>query len=170
MPTNFYMFFVAGLIPLLIGAVYYHPRVLGSAWMRASGVTEARIRTGNMALIFGMVYVASVVLSFFLSGIVIHQGAAAQSMFPEAMEVGSEAHADLVAYTAAYGDRFRTFGHGFMHGLLTAVFFVLPIIAIIALFERRSSRYTFIHFGYWAITLGLVGGLLCATLEYAVPG
>ena len=39
MAFNWLALFVAALIPLLIGFVYYHEAVFGKTWMRESGVT-----------------------------------------------------------------------------------------------------------------------------------
>jgi hypothetical protein len=63
-----------------------------------------------------------------------------------------------------YGRNFRTFKHGAFHGVLTAIFLALPVIGILALFERKSFKYVAIHTGYWILTLGLMGGVICAFL------
>jgi hypothetical protein len=84
------------------------------------------------------------------------------------MESGS---AEMIAFNdlmTQYGGNFRTFGHGAGHGVMFTVLFVLPLIAINALFERRGWKYIFIHTGFWLINLALMGGLLCATLVYPV--
>lgn len=166
MPTNFYMFFVTALIPMLVGAVYYHPKVLGNAWMKTNGFTLESLEGANMMKIFGLSYVLSVLLSFILSGMVIHQSGAFSMMAPEVFESGSAAQQDFNALMVKYGASERSFGHGAFHGVFTAICFVLPIIGINALFERRGWKYTFIHFGYWAISLLLMGGLLCQSLNY----
>ena len=170
MPANFYMLFVAALIPLVIGAIYYHPKVLGKAWMKTNGFENSDLEGGNMPLIFGLTFLFSVLMAFTLSSIVIHQAAVLSMFMPEAMVLGSE---DQVAYNdlmVLYGDRFRTFGHGAIHGTMLTLFFVFPLIAINALFERRGWKYIFIHSGFWLINLILMGGLLCATLKYATLG
>mgnify|MGYP000031247068 CR=1 FL=1 len=45
---------VASLVTLLIGFIWYHPNVFGTAWMRAEGLTDEELKKGNMALIFGL--------------------------------------------------------------------------------------------------------------------
>ena len=45
---------------------------------------------------------------------------------------------------------------------LAALFVALPIIGINALFERKSAKYVALHLGYWAISLALMGGVICA--------
>jgi hypothetical protein len=38
----------------------------------------------------------------------------------------------------------------------------MPTLGILSLFERKSFKYVAIHVGYYLITLGLMGGLVCA--------
>lgn len=63
---------------------------------------------------------------------------------------------------ADYGDAFRYFKHGALHGLMTGIFFALPITAINALFEQKSWKYILINAGYWMVTLTIMGGIICA--------
>jgi len=44
----------AALSTFVVGFVYYHPKVLGTAWMNAEGLTEEQLQKGNMAKIFGL--------------------------------------------------------------------------------------------------------------------
>ena len=36
-----------------------------------------------------------------------------------------------------------------------------PILAINAMFERKTVKYIAINTGYWVVTLALMGGILC---------
>lgn len=167
MPDNYWMFFIAAFIPIVVGFVWYHPKVFGAAWMRLNGFSEEDLAGGNMGLILGLSFLLGTFLSFGLSGLVIHQGNVFQMMMPDIMESGSAAQAQFNELMAQYGTSHRGFGHGALHGGLAAVLFALPFIAINSLFERRGGKYIMIHFGYWFLTLVLMGGLLCETLEYA---
>ena len=167
MPTNAYMFLVAGLIPMLVGFVYYNPKVVGGMWMKTNGFSEKDLEGGNMALIFGLSYLFSVLIAFILSGMVIHQVGAFSMMAPEVFESGSAAQKQFNELMVQYGNTGRSFGHGALHGGIVTVFFVLPLIAINSLFERRGWKYILIHVGYWLICLMLMGGLICSTLKYA---
>ncbi len=166
MPSNFYMFFVAGLIPLLVGFVYYNPKVFGNAWMKSLGYTEEDLTGANMGLIFLFSYLFACMLAFILSSMVIHQTQVFSMMFPDIFESGSAAQENFKALMDTYGDRHRSFGHGAAHGLMAALFIVLPIMGTNALFERRSWKYIGINFFYWLICLALMGGLLCQTLTF----
>jgi len=118
---NFPILFAAALIPMVIGAAWYHPKVLGNAWMKASGVTEQQAKSGNMVLIFGLAFLFSFFLAFALYGLSIHQTGIAQ-LFGTA-PAGSEEQALLTSVMEKYGDRHRTFGHGALHGGIGAIVF-----------------------------------------------
>ena len=167
MPTNFYMYFITALIPLLIGSIYYHPKVVGNAWMKVNQFTEKDLEGANMIAILGLSYFLGIMISFAFGGVVVHQTGAAQMMIPGLLESGSETQTLFNSLMTTYGDHHRSFGHGAIHGVLFTILFVLPIIAINALFERRGGKYIMIHFIYWMITLVLIGGVLCKTLQWA---
>ena len=163
MEFNWYMIFVAALIPMIVGFIYYHPKAMGNIWMRVSEVTEEKLKTGNMAAIFGLSYLLSVFLSVALMGSVIHQ-MSILGMFegvPGLGEAGSDVQNYLDDMMDKYGNNHRNFRHGMVHGGFLTVVFALPIIAINAMFERRGWKYIWTHFGYWFITLMLMGGVLC---------
>jgi hypothetical protein len=65
------------------------------------------------------------------------------------------------AMMAVHGEDFRTFRHGVFHGILAGIFIALPIIGTNALFERKSTKYILINAGYWIVTLGVMGGIIC---------
>ena len=170
MPTNFYMYFVTALIPLAVGAFYYNDKVLGKAWMETNGFSSEDLEGANMAVIFGVSFLMSVLLSFTMAGVSIHQTGVAQVLFGAMGEGNQDVINDFNAFMGKYGDVHRTFGHGALHGAFYTIFAVLPVIAINSLFERRGWKYILIHTGYWLITLTIMAGVLCKTLEWAPIG
>jgi hypothetical protein len=166
MPINWWLFFVAGIIPLAVGFVWYGNMGFGRKWMSLNGFTEESLKDGNMGLLFGLSYVFSVFIAFIMSSMVIHQGGVFGTMMPDVMESGSAAQQQFNDLMAQYGNNFRDFKHGALHGAMITVFFAFPLIAINALFERRGWPYILIHSGYWLVCLILIGGLLCSMLEY----
>ena len=68
---------VAAVSAMVVGFVWYNPKVFGNAWMTAAGITEAQIKGTN------------------------------------------------------------------------------------ALFERKGAMYILINAGYWIVTLGIMGGIVC---------
>lgn len=164
MELNFKIMVLAAIIPLLVGFVWYNPKVAGNAWMNASGLTEEQLKGANMGVIFLSTFILSVMLALSMNFVVIHQYHM-YSIFqndPGMKDPNSEVSKMIADFMAKYGTNFRTFKHGAFHGVLTSIFMALPIIAIGSLFERKSWKYIFIHLGYWMITLALMGGVICA--------
>lgn len=147
----------AAVAALLVGAVWYNPKVFGTVWMRESGMTEEKMKGGNMAKIFGFALLFAALLSLQLMQMTNHQ-------FGAIGMIGGDAEGALASYgafMADYGDAFRTFKHGAFHGTFAGIFVALPIIGTNALFERKSAKYIFINAGYWIVTLAIMGAILC---------
>lgn len=161
MEMNFLIFFAAALVPMLTGFIWYNPKVMGTVWMNASGMTEEKMKGANMGLIFGLSYVLSLLLAFGLSGIVIHQ-------FGVFSLVGGDAElfssGTAAAFMGEYGENFRTFKHGVLHGVIAGFAIALPILGTNALFERKGFKYIAVNVSYWIITMGIMGGVLCQWL------
>ncbi|MFH4963832.1 DUF1761 domain-containing protein [Gaetbulibacter sp. M235] len=157
MEMNFLAILVAAISALVVGFIWYNPKVFGNAWMQAAGMTEEQIKGGNMAKIFGLALLFAFMLAFILQPIVIHQYGALSL-------VGGDPTKGLPSYTAFmadYGDVFRSFKHGALHGFISGLFIALPIIGTNALFERKSAKYIFINSGYWIVTLTVMGAIIC---------
>ena len=163
MIPNMLVVALAALVPLVMGFLYYNPKVFGNAWMKAAGVTQEQIEKGNKAVIFGSALVLSFLLSFFLFTLVVHQ-TDYYSLFasdPGFMEEGSDVMNNIAAFMETNGNRFRTFKHGALHGSMVGVFIALPILVTNGLFEAKSWKYGLINAFYWIITLAIMGGILC---------
>ena len=154
---------LAALVPMIIGFIYYNPKVLGTVWMRVSGVTEEKMKESNMALVFGLSYVLSFIMCFMLFMLVVHQ-TDVYSLYanqPGWGEEGSATMNEIASLIERLGNPFRTFGHGALHGGIIGFFIGLPILMTNGLFEGKSIKYGFVNAGYWIITLALAGGVLC---------
>ncbi len=160
---NFPVLLIAAVIPIIIGFLWYSPFLFGNAWMKQSGVSEEKLKSGNMIVILGLTFVLSLMITFVLYFLVIHQ-ASVPSIFAEDPELANKASDPsriLELVNTKYAYNYRTFKHGMLHGTITALFFALPVFGINALFERRGWRYIFIHAGFWVICLMLMGGIIC---------
>ncbi|HEX9825092.1 MAG TPA: DUF1761 domain-containing protein [Flavobacteriaceae bacterium] len=157
MEFNILAILVAAVSALVVGFIWYNPKVFGNAWMKAAGLSEEQLKGSNMAKIFALALLFAILLAFSLQGMTIHQ-MGAFSM------VGGDVENALPSYQAFmddYGDAFRTFKHGALHGVLTGIFIALPLIGTNALFERKGAKYIFINSGYWVVTFGIMGAIIC---------
>ena len=119
MHINWLAVVVAALMPMVVGFTYYHPKVLGGAWMRANGFTLESLGTGPKPVLYGVSLGLSFLLSVWLCGNVTGPG----------------------QLTAPDGHSYATFGHGAVHGVIISLFVLLPVLGTLAIFERRSWNW-----------------------------
>jgi len=160
MEMNFLSPVVAAFTTLLVGFIWYHPKVLGTLWIKEAGLTVDESQKENLFVIFGFTFVFSIFIGIIMQALTIHQFGAL-GMIGGGTKL-AEAKPSFAAFMADYGTAFRTAKHGALHGFFTGLFFAFPMIAINGLFERRSWKYIFIHSGYWIVTLTIIGAIVCA--------
>jgi len=159
MEFNILAIIAAAVSALVVGFVWYNPKVFGNAWMQAADMTEEKMKGANMGKIFGLALLFAFLLAFSMQVLVIHQ-MGAYSMIGG--QVNDATLPSFQAFMDDYGNAFRTFKHGVLHGVLSGVFIALPILGTNALFERKGAKYIFINSGYWIITMAIMGGIICA--------
>ncbi|MBL0317008.1 MAG: DUF1761 domain-containing protein [Flavobacteriales bacterium] len=128
--TNWLAVFVTALTSMIVGFIWYNPKVFGTAWMKATGLTMDDSKKSNMGLIFSLSYVCSVVVCAFLSTWV---------------------HPD---------DHLSPFMHGAFHGMMLSVFIAVPFVIQNALYETRGWKYALINASYTVVTTSIEGGIL----------
>lgn len=140
MHMNWMAIILSTITPMVIGFIYYHPKVLGGAWMRANGFSLEGMGTGPKPVL----YVVALVLSFFLS----------MWLLGNVTGPGQQ--------TAPDGHSYATFGHGMVHGVVITLMVLLPVLGTMSIFERRGWSWVFVNLGYWVVTLCIMGGILSA--------
>ncbi|MES2544885.1 MAG: DUF1761 domain-containing protein [Bacteroidota bacterium] len=157
MEINFYAVLVAALSSFVVGFIWYNPKVFGTIWMREAGMSQEQAEKGNMAKIFGLTFIYSLMIAFMMQMIVIHQ-------FGALGMVGGDptlAKPSFAAFMTDYGMAFRTFKHGALHGFMAALFIATPIICIDGLFEQKSWKYMLVKVGYWMTIMTVMGAIVC---------
>jgi Protein of unknown function (DUF1761) len=163
MNVNFAIILVAALMPLVVGFVWYNPKVLGTVWMKEAGMTEESMKGSNMVKIFGLTFVLSFFLAMSVQFMVVHQYSLYSLFAGQTIDdPNSEVGAFFKTIMDRVGNNYRTFKHGAFHGTLGGLFMSASLIGINSLFERKSFKYVAIHVGYWVITMALMGGIICA--------
>ncbi len=157
MEMNFLALAAAALSALVVGFVWYNPNVFGNAWMKAADMTEDKMKGANMAKIFILAFIFAFILAMAMQMLTIHQ-IGAMGMVGVDIENALPSYA---AFMADYGAAHRTFGHGAFHGVMSGIFVALPIIGTNALFERKGAKYILINSGYWIVTMGVMGAIVC---------
>lgn len=154
---NFLSILVSGIAALVIGMIWYNPKVFGNAWMRASGTTPDGKGASFPVMLLGS-FIYSLMIAMLLQTIVIHQVGA----FQATVDIKDVDPSVWNNYFEAYGNTYRSFKHGALHGFISGLFFALPVTGVSALYEKRGFKYTMIVGGYWIVTCMVMGGIMCA--------
>lgn len=149
----------SALIPFILGYIWFHPALFGGeTWYKVAKLNEEdRQEVSKLKLLSTLILNA--LIAFGLYNLCVHQMGVFQL-------VG--ANADLLktgvgkAFLDAYGSNHLSFGHGLLHGsVMSTLCFAVPILGYVTIFEKKSLKYFFVYLGYWCISLGLMGGVLC---------
>ncbi len=123
----------------IIGAVaafalgfLWYTSLFGKAWQAETGISDEEAQK-DMPRTHGLAFLMMVVLSYAVNII-----------------IGYHEPAD------------QTFMHGGLHGILAAVFYCVPAIAINYLYQRKSLKLFLIDAVYVVLFLGLSGGVMAA--------
>ena len=63
-PINWIAVLVATLASFALGALWYSPALFGKAWQRETGLTDEKLKQGNMAQIFGLSFVLALLAAW----------------------------------------------------------------------------------------------------------
>ena len=64
MELNYLAILAATAISFGLGGLWYSPALFGKAWMRETGITEESARHRNMAKIFALAILATLIMAF----------------------------------------------------------------------------------------------------------
>ena len=130
---NIWEILVAALATLVVGALWYSPRVFGKAWQDRAGLSDEDLRQSNMALIFGLAFLLNIFVALALS------------FFVEIFM--------MVGATPITG--------GLLSSVL-ALFFVATTFGVNYLFSRRSMKLYLIDVGYLMVSFFVMGLIIGA--------
>lgn len=133
MDANWIGILVAALSSLVVGFVWYNPKVFGKVWMDSIGMTMEDAQKGNMAVRF--------IIAFVLAGVIAH---------------------DLGMWASYHDPAEQTFLHGAFHAVLNCAKIALPVLIINAVYQQQKAGGIVVDALYWAVTFAVMGGILYA--------
>jgi hypothetical protein len=115
---------LAGLVSVIIGFIWYHPRVFGGAWMRLTGITPESVEAGKkrMPFVAACALIASMLVAY-------------------------------VMYFVAYGWNIFDVIGAVELAIWVWIGFIVPVLLGMVLWEGKSITLYFIHIGYWLVSL-----------------
>jgi hypothetical protein len=133
MEVNYLAIILGGLGAWALGALWYSPVLFSKAWQSELGLSDEKLKNGNMALIFGLSLVCMIIMSYGLSFII-----------------------------GAHPKEEMNFVHGFFHGCLAGTMFAATSIGINYLYQRKTIKLYLIDAVYQILMLGVSGGIMGA--------
>ena len=163
---NFYILPISALIPLILGFVWYQPKVFGTRLVNNIGESIEQITLPKSIGKIGLIYLFGLFLSYIMTLVSVHQIGVFQLFFMDASfaDTSSEFRTFTNDFLAQYGTRHKTFGHGMVHGAEASFFFSLAILGINALLTGKSLKSIWVHVGFWVVCCSLMAGINCAFL------
>ena len=162
--ANWYILPISAFIPIIIGMVWYNPKVFGNKLATITGDTITPI---NQKLNIGKVillYLFSLLFSYVLTLNSVHQVAIFQLFFldPSLAEPNSEFNSFISDFMSKFSDRHRSFGHGIVHGVEASFLYGLAFLGIPALLQGKPLKQIWVHLGFVVLCGALMAGLNCA--------
>lgn len=127
---NYVAIAVGALAVMVLGAIWFHPKVLGNTWAKGAGLTNEQMNEFNPVSMIGALLMAGV-LSWALSKYAYHR------------EEGM-----------------NQFVHGMFHGFMPAITYVAPVLVSKSLFEKKDLGWILLTVVYWVLVLTIVGGIV----------
>ncbi len=123
----------AGIINIVLGALWYSPFVIGKLWMRSMGKTEEEIKAGFSSAAMGITYAVNTIASLVFAYVLAH----------------------LIKFSTV-----TTFSQGVMIGFWVWLGFVVTTVIPGYLYESRPKMLYFLFIIYQLISITLMGGVL----------
>jgi hypothetical protein len=124
---------IAGVINMVLGALWYSPLVIGKIWMRSMGKTEEEIKQGISSASMGITYVVNTIASLVFAYVLAH----------------------IVKFTST-----TDFAGGVMIGFWVWLGFVVTTVIPGYLYENRPKLLYFLFIFYQLISICLMGGII----------
>lgn len=140
---NFLAIAVAALVPMILGALYYGP-IFGNAWAASQGKTMKELEPNNMALTYGLALLVAFILAFYLKTNI------------------ELTHKDINDAGELYFGSFHSFKHGALHGAMSGLLGVIPVVVSLSLFHKMSGKNILLNVVFWLLAMAIMGGIVDA--------
>ncbi|MEH6722334.1 MAG: DUF1761 domain-containing protein [Qipengyuania sp.] len=120
---NWLAVLLGALALFLVGAIWYGV-LFSKAWQKAAGMSDEKIQSGNMALIFGLTFLAELVISLTLWHGIVRSGASDRAVMMMAVGFGA------TIMVPAIGINYLYLRKTFAHFLIDAGHFIVGMTAM----------------------------------------
>lgn len=157
MGPNWIIIAATALIPMVLGMVWYHESLFGTAWLKENNMTKDDMKANQKPLKFFLGFVCNFLLAIGLFLFTVHESSVLGLVGgdPEILKSGSAA-----AFMKDYAGKFNYFGHGVVHGIIAAIGFGIPFIGHKCLWSGMSFKGFLLDWAFWLICMILMAGVI----------
>jgi len=159
MTPNILVILASGLIPFVVATIWFHKSLFGGdKWHAMADMSAQKSASPVKPLKLFLSIVLNLFLAFGMYLFSIHETGVFGMVGGETelMKTGTAA-----AFLAEYGGNYHTVTHGLAHGIGATLFFLLPFLGYVVIFEKKSAKYFWVYLAYWLITLTLMSIVIC---------
>lgn len=127
-----YVEILLGALAAFLLGFAWYTALFGKMWQAETGITDEEAQK-DMARTHGLAFLMMIILSYGINYVVNLHDVAEQ-----------------------------TFVHGAFHGVLSALLYAIPVVAIHYLYQRKSLKLFLIDAGYVVAFFALSGGVMAA--------
>ena len=157
MVPNIPVLAACSLIPFLFGYKWFHPKVFGGeAWYdTARLIGNDRSEVSKVKLLSTLIL--NFLITFGLYNLAVHQSGVFGML---QADTSLFADANVKAFMSDHGRSGLNFAHGAFHGVTSTILLIIPILGYVTIFEKKSTKYFMVYFGYWLVCCVLICGIL----------
>lgn len=154
MIPNFLVVLASALIPFVVAIIWFHKNLFGGEnWHAMSDMSSEKAASPVKPLKLLLSIILNVFLAVGIYLFTIHEAGILGMVGGEIelIKTGTAA-----AFLSEYGGDFHTASHGLAHGLAATLFYILPILGYVVIFEKKSAKYFWVYLIYWWICITLM--------------
>lgn len=157
MGPNMIIIAATALIPMILGMLWYHESLFGTAWLKENGMTKDDMKANQKPLKFFLGFICNFLLAMGLFLFTVHEVAILGLVGgdEELLKTGTAA-----AFLAEYGGSFSRFSHGVVHGIVAAFAFAAPFLGHKCLWAGKSFKAFLLDWGFWLVCMILMAGVI----------
>jgi len=143
MTPNFLVLFASALIPFVFAYLWFHKNLFGGdKWHAMSDMSKEKAASSVKPLKLFFSIILNFLIAFGMYNFSIHEAGVFGMVGGdiELMKTGKAA-----AFLAEYGGNFHTWTHGLAHGVGATLFFALPVLGYVVIFEKKSAKYFWVY-------------------------
>jgi cobalamin biosynthesis protein CobD/CbiB len=136
MHINWLAYAVAVIAQMVIGYLWFHPKVMGNKWAEANNSSIEAMKPKNSGLVYGLTLLFTLLCTMFIL-----------------LNVTGFGQEDI---------QFHTIKHGVLHSIMFFVMVLIPVLATPALHEGRSANWYIVQLSYWLVRCTVAFAILSA--------